>query len=585
MADHRLQMENRIKNLIWTVSGDYTLDPKLNTEMTADSEYASVYEGIKQGGLARFFDRDALSLYLIKKIFCHAREGALMTIAQLCVDEAVGSKLDREREGVRYIRKRAYRETLERKTHQMSHSVPGRLKAAMLRETLYGEEITKADLALWAETVRELRDETSTDELIRAIDGLYNQMIEPLPGEARKSLEEVLAVTLEELTEYTWKDFLSEDAENSLTVYLDKLTENMTALDTSEPDETPVQEEEQRPAAGTVVVDERALAKMKTYVEKNFGRSYLPDTESQKRNRLLCRGIHSECTLFYTEGILQNPVGHNYQYKYVRKQKHKNLMAYYENHRVVKSNIRLLTSMLRKAFVLRNEEQEIRSDYGKLVPSELWKAGRTRADDFFRRIIKNDAMDFAVDVLIDASGSQRKRQDELVLQAYIISEALTALAIPFRVMTFCTFWDYTVLHRLRDYDDGRNMNSRLFEFMTSANNRDGLAIKAAGYDLLQREEENKVLIVLSDGKPNDVVVKRKESRQPEPYTGERAVLDSGIEIRRLRQSGIRVLGIFVGEEKELVAERKIFGKDFAYIRSIRNFSAIVGKYLLKLIEE
>ena len=32
-------------------------------------------------------------------------------------------------------------------------------------------------------------------------------------------------------------------------------------------------------------------------------------------------------------------------------------------------------------------------------------------------------------------------------------------------------------------------------------------------------------------------------------------------------------------------ERKIFGKDFAYIRDIGNFSKIVGRYLKKQLEE
>ena len=39
-----------------------------------------------------------------------------------------------------------------------------------------------------------------------------------------------------------------------------------------------------------------------------------------------------------------------------------------------------------------------------------------------------------------------------------------------------------------------------------------------------------------------------------------------------------------GTEKDLDAEKKIFGKDFAYIRSITNFSKIVGRYLTKQLE-
>ena len=55
-------------------------------------------------------------------------------------------------------------------------------------------------------------------------------------------------------------------------------------------------------------------------------------------------------------------------------------------------------------------------------------------------------------------------------------------------------------------------------------------------------------------------------------------------MRRLRSEGVSVLGVFVGEEKELDAEKKIFGKDFAYIRSIENFSKVVGRYLTKQLE-
>ena len=55
--------------------------------------------------------------------------------------------------------------------------------------------------------------------------------------------------------------------------------------------------------------------------------------------------------------------------------------------------------------------------------------------------------------------------------------------------------------------------------MTSSNNRDGLAIKTAGHSLLQRQEEKKILIVLSDGRPYDVIVNRPNAKNPQPYRG------------------------------------------------------------------
>ena len=176
------------------------------------------------------------------------------------------------------------------------------------------------------------------------------------------------------------------------------------------------------------------------------------------------------------------------------------------------------------------------------------------------------------------------RQGDVALQAYIISEALSNVNLPHRVMSFCTFWDYTILHRFREYDDPQSANENIFNYVTSSNNRDGLAIKTAGYGLLQRSEEKKILIVLSDGKPYDVIVNRPHAKNPEPYMGKYAVNDTATEVRHLRNLGVSVLGVFAGEEKDLSTEKKIFGKDFAYIRDISNFSRIVGRYLIKQLD-
>lgn len=117
----------------------------------------------------------------------------------------------------------------------------------------------------------------------------------------------------------------------------------------------------------------------------------------------------------------------------------------------------------------------------------------------------------------------------------MISEALTNVGIPHRVMSFCTFWDYTVMRRFREYEDGREANLRIFEFYGSSNNRDGLAVRAAAAGLLKRDEENKILIVLSDGRPNDIVVNRPNSRNPRPYFGDYGTKDTAMEVRHLRK--------------------------------------------------
>lgn len=586
IEDSRLELENRIRNLLWTVSGDYKLDMKPDVSLFLRSKAIALYDGIKQGALARFYDKDLLGLYLVKKVFLQADEGELTAVAQLCIEEAIGEKICEERPGIRNMQREAFEDILDQEFEKMPSQADflGRLKVAVLRRRLDGGVYrVEQKLQPFMDLVIRSGEAEDTMELIRCIDELYNSMIDPAFEQRRGSLERVMAVTLEELTEFSWEDFLSEEMyEEALESYVEKLTTNMAGME--DRSVTEEMEQKRQKKKNITVVTPEMLEKAYTYVELNYGRTYLSEAEEKKINYLMCRGVHSDCSLYFTEGVLKNPVKRNYQYEYAKRLRNKNIWLYHDKHRIVKRNISVLTDTLRKSLVLRSETQTVLSDRGQIIPSRLWRVGRSQDAKLFERELKADASDFVVDVLIDASGSQMSRQGEVALQAYIISEALSNVEIPHRVMSFCTFWDYTILHRFREYDDPRSANENIFNYVTSSNNRDGLAIKTAGYELLAREEEKKILIVLSDGKPYDVLVNRPNARNPKPYQGKEAIADTATEIRRLRNLDVSVLGVFAGEEKDLATEKKIFGKDFAYIRNIKNFSKIVGRYLTKQLE-
>ena len=77
----------------------------------------------------------------------------------------------------------------------------------------------------------------------------------------------------------------------------------------------------------------------------------------------------------------------------------------------------------------------------------------------------------------------------------------------------------------------------------------------------------------------------RTARNPRPYQGKEAVADTATEVRRLRNLNVSVLGVFAGEEKGPGHREKNFlEKIFAYIRDIRNFSKIVGRYLTKQLK-
>lgn len=581
-----LELENRIRNLLWTVSGDYTLYMKPDISLFRRSKALALYDGVKQGAFAKFYDKNLMGMYLVKKIYLGAGEGELTALAQLCIEEAIGEKICKERPGIINLQKQAFSDILDQEYEVMPSpgDVLGRLRIAVLRDKLSGgNHKTESSLEKIRNRVYQGKDAPDTRSLIEIIDGLYNTVVDRDFEKRFGNLERVMAVTLEELTEFDWEDFLTEEMyEEALEAYVEKLTNRMTDLeDDSVTKET---EEKRRVKHKITVLPPEVLEKAHTYVELNFGKTYLSQMEEKKINHIMCTGIHGDCSLYFTEGILKNPVKRNYQYEYAKRLKNKNLWLYHDKHRIVKRNISVLTELLKKALILRMETEEILSDRGMILPARLWRVGRSQDARIFKRELKADQGAFAVDVLIDASGSQMGRQGEVALQAYIISAALSAVEIPHRVMSYCTFWDYTILHRFREYEEPESGDENIFNYVTSSNNRDGLAIKAAGYSLLQREEEKKILIVLSDGRPYDVVVNRPNARNPKPYEGAYAVSDTAEQIRRLRNEGVSVLGVFAGEEKDLSAEKKIFGKDFAYIRDISNFSGIVGRYLTKQLE-
>ena len=574
------EIENRMKNLLWTVSGDYTLEAKLNVEAFMHSKYSALYDAIKQGAMAKYFSMDEYSMYLIKKLYYGADETGLMRVSSLCIDMACAEKISLERQGVKSIRKRAYEEILDKDFANMqADGKLGKLRFSMLRRELDSSYRVEAKVEEHLEKLQALKNTNDTMDVIRVVDQLYNTCVDPTFEREHGDLEKVLSVTMDELQEFNWQDFLSEDVyENMLERMQNQVAENMTELSEDN-------KEKKRTGAGRIILNEKALEKMHSYIEWNYGKSYLTELEQKQLNHQLCYGAHKGCTIYMTEGILKNPVAVNNTYVLVNRSKQMNFDTYRQHANVTKRNIEILEATLTRALRARSEKEYVPAQYGLLRPERLWKVGRTKEYQVFDKETKKQNEDFVVELLIDASGSQQKRQNFVALQSFVVSSALSRVGIPHRAMSFCTFWDYTILHRFRDYEDKAEADWNLFEFRGSSNNRDGLAIRMATESLMKREEPNKVLIVLSDGRPNDQNVNRPNAPDAPLYTGDYAVKDTAIEVRRARSLGIAVLGVFMGEEQDLNAERKIFGKDFAYIKNIANFSNVVGTYLRKQLEE
>lgn len=566
--DHRLEIENRMRNLFWTVCGDYLAEIHPDMELFREDPDAAVYETVRYGAFSKYFHADEVALYIWKKAQKGGDRDILITLFHICMDKAVYEKLAQERKGIQEMRIAAGTD-LEKE------------------ERLLYEKITERETEdNLAHMMNELSDIQDTSAFIRRMDQIYNQFFDPRYEKNYGSLETVLTFPVLAIADDASREALSdEQMEEIIKKYVDNLKKEMRRIRRKKqkteyiPGRLQVEEapEEEK-------TDLEAIQKVKDYVMLNYGKSCLNSLEQAALQHKCCRGIHAGCSLHVTDGILHDPVIKNNQYRFSQLQFEKNRLHYYNNHWIVKRNITDLADILQKALVRKSDADTGRSVSGQIVPGRLWKVGRTDDEKLFDRKNPLGSQEYVIDILLDSSGSQAKRQPQVAVQGYIISEALSRVRIPHKVMSFCSFWDYTILRRFRDYDDAKDKNMRIMEFRATGNNRDGLALSAIGNILSERPEANRILIVLSDGKPCDITAKRPGTRVIKPYQGEEAVRDTALVVRNLRNKGIIVLGIFSGNEEDVGSEKKIYGKDFAYIRELRSFSNVVGRYLKRQIE-
>ena len=449
LEEHRLEISNRIRNLFWTVSGDYDMEFEPDTEKYVYSKQTVLYEAVKQGAFARYFDQKKLGMYLMKKLHFSAGEDILLPLAGLCMDAAVERFIIRERLGTKEIREQAFRELEKAEKEQVSDKAGTdlihRIRLLYIRHVLENTDDEgmdpQAEIALYK--ILSLKDAENTEDVINVIDEIYNHVLDPSFEKKNGNLEKILNLPDMALTNDAWQECMTdEQMEDIIQKYLSNLKKKMMSLDirnkkkkrfyfSPENEEVPESSENINP---------QAVRRIREYVELNYGKSYLSESEQARVNRKFCTGIHKNCNLYLTDGILQSPVIKNNQYRFSQLQFEKNKAYYGNNHWIIKRNISVLAESLKRAFIIRKDDFVSRSDAGQLVPERLWKIGRTDDDKLFNRKKRSDDSEFVIDVLIDSSGSQADRQAQVAAQGYIISEALSQAGIPHRVTGYCAFW-------------------------------------------------------------------------------------------------------------------------------------------------
>lgn len=321
-----------------------------------------------------------------------------------------------------------------------------------------------------------------------------------------------------------------------------------------------------------------------TWLEQNFGTSLYSAKERRELERALCTDGHRSCHIHVTEGNFRKGAAlhPSAQYTAMKRQQEQNLRFHQEHLARNMVSISRLTERIQNVLQFDSGQSPLLGRTGQILPERIWRAAYLKEGRIFCRTEACEKGNLSVDILLDASASQRDRQAQIASQGYIIAESLSRCALPVRVSSYCTVNGCTVLRRFRDYEKPED-NRKIFEYYASGWNRDGLAIRMAGKMLLDSPYENRLFIILSDCSPNDDhKIFSREGRLPFycDYGGPRGIQDAAREVSRLRRQGVSVLSVCTGREKDLKAARQIYGKDVVWAKSEERFADAVG-YLIQ----
>lgn len=582
------EFENRVNNLAWTVSGMYDEDID-SSEKDYSSKDVSLYFGIIAGARRKYLDWDIIKKYIISRIKKSYDKDILYTLIEIVLNSVVEDKVINERPGVEEIRSKAYKDVLVNYSKINKEDILQTLRYTFILQAMNRHPAVDG---LTRRIMKDIKSIDCNDDLmniLKRLDEIYLTYFEFIINSQRENSQgneqdiKNVNVDFDTFSDFMYEELYMDEEIETIESEINNISNTMLVENLGEMGSGDLEKSQNR----VIYVDEAMAQKIYNKVEYYYGKAFLSESEIRKIETKHCRDVHEGCRVHFTDGALRSECNNAFQLKYVTRQKENNLYKYRDNIKLHKRSINKLKESISRILIEESAIDRVYSDGGTICANRAWRIGRSNNTKVFYKDIRNEKGKYVIDILLDASGSQSRNQFNVAIQAYIIATALTSVGIPNRVMGYLSFLDYTILKRYRDYNDNINSCENIFEYFAAGNNRDGLAIKAVSDALLEREEENKILIILSDGKPNDVKIGKDRSRSlrgEASYKGIVAVKDTALEVRKARKQDILVLGVFTGKEKDLEAEKIIYGKDFIYTKDIERFSDIVAMYLKKIIK-
>lgn len=585
MEDKLIGLDNiRRDNITWTIAEDYNFIPDYRVFEFTDNEKINMYKSALAGFFYEKFHVEEVYAYLDILTKNNPNSKDFFKVTELILEEYFWDKYSKYRPGIMDFRDYTVNYTYEKYRFRKPIDLSQELEYAFYSRKLKVVPKTNNMVILLLNDIMNISTIENTSTLITRINKIFYKHFHINNNlKFEQDVEKIIEDTKDKEKEMDFEKTKPKIQRNlSRENHLDK--DEIEAAEFNKSsflfEDSPLEVEENESSENKdFYLDNDNL---KTLAEKVYGKNILNTTDNLQLENKLSTGIHKGIKILITEGKYGNTPNEQFRESEKEFNKEENLKHFNKNILIYKRSITKLKDVLQREIFVDLEDRKTLSTNGRLIPSLMWKAKYLNDDKIFYKDIKDDLETVSVDILLDSSASQLERQELVAAQGYIISQALTELNIPTRVMSFNNFYNILILRLFKDYNDKENKNQNIFEYTTSGANRDGLAIKTISHFINKLNYKRKILIILSDGKPNDKINLKRIGNlniDAQDYVQDDAIRDTAKEVFLSRSNENIVLGVFTGNEEDLPSEKRIYGTDFAYISDINRFSDIVGNFL------
>lgn len=207
---------------------------------------------------------------------------------------------------------------------------------------------------------------------------------------------------------------------------------------------------------------------------------------------------------------------------------------------------------------------------------------------FYKKDLESKEMDAVFSLLIDCSASMADKMEETKKAAILFHEVLKELDIPHSVTGFwedgfdaTEKYQPNYFQRLIPFERSleRKKGAEIMQLEPREDNRDGFSIRVTAEQLMHRDENQKFLLVFTDGEPSAFNYQ------------DNGMMDTREAVLAARKQGIEVIGIFLSdapiEEYEAQLMENIYGKQHLLVPDLSElpdrFSSVLKRLLLKMI--